>query len=97
MFMFRSSRPEVFCKEGVLRDFAKFTGKHLRKGLSFNKVADLRPEACNFIIKEALAQVLFCEFFCEFLRTPFFIEYPWWLLLYIRIAMQYPPTLHNVF
>ena len=25
----RSSRPEVFCKEGVLRNFAKFTGKHL--------------------------------------------------------------------
>ena len=25
--MNRSSRPEVFCKKGVLRDFAKFTGK----------------------------------------------------------------------
>ena len=25
----RSSRPDVFCKKGVLRDFAKFTGKHL--------------------------------------------------------------------
>ena len=25
--MFRSSRPEVFCKIGVLRNFAKFTGK----------------------------------------------------------------------
>ena len=23
----RSSRPEVFCKKGVLRNFAKFTGK----------------------------------------------------------------------
>ena len=23
----RSSRPEVFCKEGVLKNFAKFTGK----------------------------------------------------------------------
>ena len=23
----RSSRPEVFCNEGVLRNFAKFTGK----------------------------------------------------------------------
>ena len=26
---FKSSRPEVFCKKGVLRNFAKFTGKHL--------------------------------------------------------------------
>ena len=24
----RSSHPEVFCKKGVLRDFAKFIGKH---------------------------------------------------------------------
>ena len=26
---FRSSRPEVFCKEGVVKNFAKFAGKHL--------------------------------------------------------------------
>ena len=25
----RSSRPEVFCKKGVLKNLAKFTGKHL--------------------------------------------------------------------
>ena len=34
----RSSRPEVFCKKGVLRNFAKFTGKHLCLSLFFNKV-----------------------------------------------------------
>ena len=39
----RSSRPEVFCKKGVLRNFAKFTGKYLCQGLFFNKVAGLRP------------------------------------------------------
>ena len=27
---FRSSSPEVFFKKGVLKNFAKFTGKHLR-------------------------------------------------------------------
>ena len=32
--IFRSSRPEVFCKKGVLRNFAKFTGKHLCQNLS---------------------------------------------------------------
>ena len=26
--VFRSGRPEVFCKKGGLRNFAKFTGKH---------------------------------------------------------------------
>ena len=35
----RSSRPEVFCKKGVLRNFTKFTGKHLCMSLFFNKVA----------------------------------------------------------
>ena len=30
----RNSCPEVFCKKGVLRNFAKFTGKHLKLQLS---------------------------------------------------------------
>ena len=51
----------MFCKKGVRRNFAKFTGKHLCQSLFFNKVAGL---ACNFIKKEALAQVFSCEF-CE--------------------------------
>ena len=34
-----SSRPEVFCKNGVVGNFAKFTGKHLCQSLLFNKVA----------------------------------------------------------
>ena len=38
----RSSRPEVFYKKGVLRNFVKFIGKHLYQGLFFNKVAGLR-------------------------------------------------------
>ena len=35
----------------------------------------------NFIKKEALAQVLSCEFSKKFLRTPFFTEHLRWLLL----------------
>ena len=38
----RSSRPEVFCKKGVLRNFIKSTGKHLCQSLFSNKVAGLR-------------------------------------------------------
>ena len=34
--------PEVFYKKGVLKNFAKFTGKHLCQSLFFNKVAGLR-------------------------------------------------------
>ena len=40
---FRSSRPEVFCKKDVLRNFVKFTGKHLCLSLFCNKVRVLRP------------------------------------------------------
>ena len=40
---FRSSRPEMFCKKGVLRNFVQFTGKHLCQSLFFNKFAGLRP------------------------------------------------------
>ena len=36
-----STRPEVLCKKGVLRNFAKLTGKHLCQSLFFNKVAGL--------------------------------------------------------
>ena len=41
--MNRSSRPEVFCKKGVLGNLTKFTGKSLCQGLFFNKVAGVRP------------------------------------------------------
>ena len=36
--------PEVFYKKGALKNFTKFTGKHLCQSLVFNKVAGLRPE-----------------------------------------------------
>ena len=39
----------------------------------FIKARKLRPEACNFIKKEALAQVFSCEF-CEIFKNTFFTE-----------------------
>ena len=53
----RSSRPDVFCKKGVLRNFAKFTGKHLYQRNLLNKIAGVRhntyrtpPEAASVIL-----------------------------------------------
>ena len=40
---YRSNRPELFYKKGVLRNFAKFTRKHPCQSLLFNKFAGLRP------------------------------------------------------
>ena len=39
---YRSSHPKVFCKKGVVRNFTKFTGKHLCQSLYFKKVAGFR-------------------------------------------------------
>ena len=46
---------QVFCKKGVLRNFTKFTGKHLCQCLFFNKAA---LKACNFVKKETRWLVL---------------------------------------
>ena len=70
--MNRSSRPEVFCKKGVLRNFAKFTGKHLCQILFVNEVAGLRPAS---LLKERLWHRCFPVDFVRFLRTPFYIEH----------------------
>ena len=72
----------MFCKKGVLRNFAKFIGKHLCESLFFNKVACLSfPLNC-----------------AKLLRTPFLTEHLWWLLLYFEkycslhyIAQRYHP------
>ena len=45
MALFRSSRPEVFCKRDVLQNFAKFTRKHLCQSLFFNKGLQLYRKA----------------------------------------------------
>ena len=44
---FRSSHQRCSVTKGVLRNFAKFTGKHLCQGFFFNKVAGLSPKCCG--------------------------------------------------
>ena len=92
-----SSHWRCSIKKGILKNFAKFIGKHLCQSLFFNKVAGLRPQpavsasvstswylkACNFIKKETLEQMFSCEF-CEISKNTFFIEHLWWLLLVLE-------------
>ena len=66
------SRVWVQVLEVALTKFKKFTGKHL--SIFFNKVAD-RPEDCNSIKKEALAQLFSCEF-CKISKNTFFHRTP---------------------
>ena len=74
----RSSRPEVFLKKGVLRNFTKFTRKHLCLSLFFNKVASFSPAT---LLKNRLWYGCFPVNFVKFLKTSFYIEHFWWLLL----------------
>ena len=64
----RNSHPEVFYKMGVFKYFAKFTGKHLRQSLFFDKVAALRPAT---LFKKRLWHRPFPTNFPKFLKTPF--------------------------
>ena len=65
-------------KKRFLRNFAKFTGKHLCESLFFNKVAGLMHAT---LLKKRLWHRCFPVNFVEFLRTPFFAEHLRWLLL----------------
>ena len=63
----------MFCEKGVLRNFAKFTGKHLCQSLF---LINLQARACNFIKKETLAQVFSGEV-CKIYKNIFFTEHLW--------------------
>ena len=84
--MGRGSRPKVFCKQGVLRNFGKFTGKNLCQCLFFNEVAGLRPA---FLLKERPWHRCFPVNSAIFLGTPFIIEHLWSLLLdWLRLLVR---------
>ena len=69
-----SHRRRYFVRKGVLRNFAKFAGKHLCQSLFFIK-------------KETLTQVFSCEF-CEVSKNTCFIEHLWWLLLKVLVYSE---------
>ena len=67
----------MFFKIDVLKNFTILAGKHLCQSL-FNKVLGL--QSCDFV-KKRLQHRCFPVNIMEFLRTSFFIEHLWWLLL----------------
>ena len=77
-----SSHQSCSIKKDVLRNFAKFTGKHPWQSLFFNKVAGAafnfikKETACKFIKNETLSQVLSCEF-CEVSKNTFLTKNVW--------------------
>ena len=91
----RNSRSEVFCKKDVLRNFAKFTRKHLCQRLFFNNVAGLRRAS---LLKKGLWHRCFPVYFAKFLRIPFLKEHLRWLLLsQITCFCQISNTKFNYF
>ena len=77
-FYDRSSHRRCSVGKGVLRNFGKFIGKHLRQSLFFNKFAGLRPAT---LLKKKLWHRCFPVNFAIFLRAPISKEHLWWLLL----------------
>ena len=87
----RTLRPEAFhrymcgsihrrcsIEKRVLRNFAKFTGKHLCQ----------RPKTCNFIKKETQAQMFSCEI-SEISKNTFLQNTSGRLLLHVRIFSHF--------
>ena len=70
--MFRRSHRRCSVRKGVLRNFSKFTGKHLFQILFFKKVAGFRTAT---LLKNRLWQRCFLVNFEKFLRTPFVTEH----------------------
>ena len=62
-----------FYKKSVLKNFAKFTGKHLCQSLVFNKLVGLSVQHYR---KKDLTQMFFCEF-CKIFNNTFFTEHFW--------------------
>ena len=87
---FRSSCLQMFFKIGVLKIFAKFTGKHLCRSLFFNRITNMRPAT---LLKKRLRSRCFPVNFSNFLGKPFFKEHLRCLLLPLYL---YFPVFCNI-
>ena len=64
-----------FVKKGVLRNFAKFTGKHLYQILFFNKVAGLNNSLWHRCFPVNFAKFLRTSIFTKYLRTTASVDF----------------------
>ena len=74
--IYGTSRSQMLIKIGVIKNFAKFTGKHLYWDTFLIKLHALRPE-------KRLQLRCFPKKFAKFLWTSFLTEHLHWLLLNI--------------
>ena len=84
---YRISHRGCSVKKVVLRNFAKFTGKHLLQRHFLNQVAGLRPATL-------LKKGLWLWIFSKFLRTPFLQNTSGRLLLYL-VALNWIIFVNN--
>ena len=62
---------EVFYRKGVLKNFAKFTGKHLFRSLFFDKFAGLKPtQVCSWEFGEIFKNIFLLQHASEWLFLP---------------------------
>ena len=85
LIMFRSSHGRCSVGKVALKDFAKFTGKHLFQGLLF--FLNCSSRASNFIKKESLTQMFFCEFYGIYKNT-IFTKQRWATILSLQLYKQ---------
>ena len=80
MELFLQKAEAVVCRCSVKKVFLEISQNSQEntcvRDSFLNKVAGLRPKACNFIKKETLAQVFSCEF-CKISKSNFFTEHLW--------------------
>ena len=69
----QANRLEMFCRKGILRNFAKFTGKLLCQSLFLNNIGELRPAT---LLKKRLRRRCFLCIFRNFKNTFFYRTSP---------------------
>ena len=84
--IYRSSHQTCFVKKDVLRNFAKFTGKHMCQRLFFNIVAGLRTAA---LLKRSFWHRCFPLNFAKFPTPPFLQNILGQLLLYLKFSWHF--------
>lgn len=80
------SRRKCSIEKDVLKNFSKFIWKHLCRRFFFNEVnLGLRPAT---LLKWRLRYWIFFVNFAKFVKTSFFKNTSWWLLLHLLMTLN---------